>query len=191
MITDEEAQQLMCPPSPQILEEEIQPKKRLQRMNSFHVGPVQLPHPVRMPNGRARNNSADQRASSEDYSLKMTPGKFPNKKGLRSYSLKYGTTLEDYSTIIEKPSAAINLAGSQERPKIKTVPLYRPKRSSKRMSEGSCHIAIEEMATNSHSSKFLFIDRRHRRIYVHCLVFFSSGDFQMCGKCKKAMNLQV
>ena len=59
MITDEEAQQLMCPPSPVPPKAKDAPskKKTLQRMNSFHVGPVKLPHPVRMPNGRLRNNS--------------------------------------------------------------------------------------------------------------------------------------
>ena len=63
MISDEEAQQLMCPPEKSEVDENRKPKP-LERMNSFHVGPVKLPHPVRMPNGRVSTN----RASSEDYS---------------------------------------------------------------------------------------------------------------------------
>ena len=64
MISDEEAQQLMCPPEKSEEPENPKKAKTLERMNSFHVGPVKLPHPVRMPNGRVSNS----RASSEDYS---------------------------------------------------------------------------------------------------------------------------
>ena len=58
----------MCPPSPNgDLETSENQPPRLERMNSFHVGPVQLPHPVRMPNGRLRMNSKI-RSCSEDHS---------------------------------------------------------------------------------------------------------------------------
>ena len=79
VITDEEAQQLMCPPSPTIDpncadEKNLQKQRGLQRMHSLHVGPVKLPHPVKMPNGRARTNN-DQRACSEDFSKATPPPK--------------------------------------------------------------------------------------------------------------------
>ena len=117
-------------------------------MHSLHVGPVKLPHPVRMPNGRLRTNGSDiGRACSEDYT-KSTPPKdqIPSKKGIRSYSLKHGATLEDY-TIFEKPTiiTAPSPNNMTVKPKVKTVPLFRPKRSS-RMSTGSCQIAIEEVS---------------------------------------------
>ena len=68
IISPEEAEQLMCPPSPNgDLETSENQPPRLERMNSFHVGPVQLPHPVRMPNGRLRMNSKI-RSCSEDHS---------------------------------------------------------------------------------------------------------------------------
>lgn len=154
MITDEEAQQLMCPPSPVPPTAatkdapSISKKKTLQRMNSFHVGPVKLPHPVRMPNGRLRNNS-------DEFSRTVTAKVQPPKKGLRSYSLRYGTTLDDFH-MMEKPIfEPINTQTTiEEKPKVKTVPLYIPKRSSNaRMSSGSCQVAIEEMASHSHASK--------------------------------------
>ena len=71
MISDEEAQQLMCPPADSDIHQQSASEvtgdtdgsKTLERMNSFHVGPVKLPHPVKMPNGRVSNS----RASSEDY----------------------------------------------------------------------------------------------------------------------------
>ena len=70
VISDEEAQQLMCPQENEVQHQsssntkvEIDKSKTLERMNSFHVGPVKLPHPVKMPNGRVNNS----RASSEDY----------------------------------------------------------------------------------------------------------------------------
>ncbi len=156
----------MCPPTPVVVspnKDEIKAsqtgnsgnKKSLQRMNSFHVGPVKLPHPVRMPNGRARNNS--DRAGSEDYT-KSTPNRPCKQRDIRSYSLKYGTTLDDF-TILERTvpmmtgsmSSQVQHSEKQSN-RVKTVPLYRPKRSSdSRMSSGSCHIAIEEMAVNSNS----------------------------------------
>ena len=60
------------------------------------------------------------------------------------------TALEDY-TIFEKPtmitSASATNNSNSAKPKVKTVPLYRSKRSSApRMSTGSCHIAIEEIS---------------------------------------------
>ena len=67
VISDEEAQQLMCPQENEVQNntkvENKEKQKTLERMNSFHVGPVKLPHPVKMPNGRVNNS----RASSEDY----------------------------------------------------------------------------------------------------------------------------
>ena len=70
VISQEEAEQLMCPPSPNgDLDAKNEHPPRLQRLNSIHVGPVQLPHPVRMPNGRVRNNSKI-RSCSEDNSSK-------------------------------------------------------------------------------------------------------------------------
>ncbi len=67
VISDEEAQQLMCPLENEVQQSstkvETEKQKTLERMNSFHVGPVKLPHPVKMPNGRVSNS----RASSEDY----------------------------------------------------------------------------------------------------------------------------
>lgn len=116
------------------------------------MGPVKLPHPVRMPNGRVRTNN-DQRACSEDYSKSTPPPKGPSKKDIRSYSLKHGATLEDY-TIFEKPAVItassvpsnnFTTSTTTKPPKIKTVPLYRAKRPS-RMSTGSCHVAIEEIS---------------------------------------------
>ena len=127
-------------------------------MHSLHVGPVKLPHPVRMPNGRLRTNGSESgRACSEDYT-KSTPTKdqLPSKKGIRSYSLKHGATLEDY-TIFEKPTIITaepspNNGMTTAKPKVKTVPLFRPKRSS-RMSTGSCHIAIEEVSVGKDMGK--------------------------------------
>ena len=67
----------MCPPSPNAnngdhLESTTtssskNPNQRLTRINSVHVGPVQLPHPVRMSNGRVRTYSKI-RSCSEDHS---------------------------------------------------------------------------------------------------------------------------
>ena len=177
----------MCPPSPQVSNSDDndsaetkskQKEKVLKRMNSFHVGPVKLPHPVKIPNGRATRSSNEQRAGSADYSLKSTtdynlkasntPKGNAGKKGLRSFSLKYGSTLDDDSVMEKIPvvstssimsaNAAATFypapSSAQEKiPKVKTVPLYRPKRSSdpRMSSAGSCHIAIEEMTSNRSS----------------------------------------
>ena len=132
-------------------------------MNSFHVGPVRLPHPVKMPNGRAGNSN--NRAGSADYSLKSTPKNSNNgRKGLRSYSLKYGSTLDDDTVLESKPLKSAEIA--QEKPnKVKTVPLYRPKRASdpRMSSAGSCHIAIEEMTSNKASGMYYVIQGVTRR----------------------------
>ena len=85
VISPEEAEQLMCPPSPNNgdhLENETSnsknPHQRLTRMNSYHVGPVQLPHPVRMPNGRIRTYSKI-RSCSEDHSSNSKHINFPSR----------------------------------------------------------------------------------------------------------------
>ena len=83
----------------------------------------------------------------------------------RSLSLKCGGVIDDF-TIFEV--AANNANGNNGidstieieknfKPKVKTVPLYRPsKRSSvTRASVDSCHIAIEEMAGSK--GKFILI----------------------------------
>lgn len=139
----------MCPPSPQGHAQAKQPPKKLLRMNSFHVGPVKLPHPVRMPNGRLVNRNSNGRASSEDCSL--GPSQLPNHRiseaatstvSRRSLSLKHGRFLEDEITVMEGASQPPPAA------KVTTVPLYRPKRAhdARMASLDSCHIAIEEMA---------------------------------------------
>merc|ERR1711971_26537 len=127
VITDEEAQQLMCPPSPIAPAEEnrLQKERGLQRMHSLHVGPVRLPHPVRMPNGRVRTrtNSESKRACSEDYTKSNTPPKGPSKKDIRSYSLKHGSVLEDYTIFEKEPTiitaAETNNSNNSNKPKVK------------------------------------------------------------------------
>ena len=105
--------------------------------NSLHVGPVRLPHPVRMPNGRVRSrtNSESKRACSEDYTKSNTPPKGPSKKDIRSYSLKHGSVLEDYTIFEKEPTiitaAETNNSNNSNKPKVKTVPLYRAKRASR------------------------------------------------------------
>ena len=90
VISQEEAEQLMCPPSPNgDLDAKNEHPPRLQRLNSIHVGPVQLPHPVRMPNGRVRNNSKI-RSCSEDNSSKHIS--FPEK-----------TTYDNVATVAKSP----------------------------------------------------------------------------------------
>jgi len=148
----------MCPPSPEELSHrghspikaKQQPPRKLtlQRMNSFHVGPVKLPHPVRMPNGRLVNRNSNSRASSEDCSLQPSQqnhriSEAATAAGRRSLSLKHGRIFDDITlmegaTQLSQPPAA----------KVTTVPLYRPKRASdsRMASLDSCHIAIEEMA---------------------------------------------
>jgi hypothetical protein len=161
VISPEEAEELMWPSSdpPSHKETTQKIKQTLQRMNSFHVGPVRLPHPVKLPNGKDRTNFTT-RASSADYSGSAGNGTTDRSfedGGRRSLSLRHGRTLDDY-TILEGAKHVV-AASTTTASKVMTVPLYRPKRSESRLSSDSCHIAIDEMtATSATAGKTSFLN---------------------------------